>query len=121
MKSKVDKLDCDKLVADSVDISKLSDVVKNDVVKKTEYDKLVKKVNAIQSNDASNLVEKADCNTKINEIEKKITDHNHSSNYITTQKFNRLTSANFATRLTQANLARMNDIAALVKKGRSWW
>ena len=30
-----------------VDLSKLSDVVKNDVVKKTEYDELVAKVNDI--------------------------------------------------------------------------
>ena len=32
-----------------VDLSKLSDVVKNDVVKKTEYDKLVAKVNEIDT------------------------------------------------------------------------
>ena len=34
MKNKVDKLDVDKLVPFPVDLSKLSDVVKNDVVKK---------------------------------------------------------------------------------------
>ena len=34
MKSKVDKLDVDKLVSVPVDLSKLSVVVKNDVVKK---------------------------------------------------------------------------------------
>ena len=34
LKTKVDKLDIDKLVPDSVDLSKLSDVVKNFVVKK---------------------------------------------------------------------------------------
>ena len=34
LKSKVDKLDVDKLVPVPVDLSKLSDVVKNDVVKK---------------------------------------------------------------------------------------
>ena len=34
MKSKVDKLDVDKLVSVPVDLSKLSDVVKNYVVKK---------------------------------------------------------------------------------------
>ena len=34
MKSKVDKLDFDKLVLVTVHLSKLSDVVKNDVVKK---------------------------------------------------------------------------------------
>ena len=34
-----------------VDLSKLSDVVKNDVVKKTVYDKLVAKVNSIDASD----------------------------------------------------------------------
>ena len=33
-KTEVDKLDIDKIVSVSVDLSKLSDVVKNDVVKK---------------------------------------------------------------------------------------
>ena len=41
LKTKVDKLDIDKLVPIPVDLSKLSDVVKNDVVKKTLYDKVV--------------------------------------------------------------------------------
>ena len=47
LKSKIDKINIDKLVSVPVDLSKLSDVVKNDVVKKTEYDELVKKINAI--------------------------------------------------------------------------
>ena len=47
MKSKVDKLDVDKLEPVPADLSKLSDLVKTDVVKKTEYKQLVKKVNAI--------------------------------------------------------------------------
>ena len=38
LKIEVDKLDIDKLAPVSVDLSKLSDVVKNDVVKKTVYD-----------------------------------------------------------------------------------
>ena len=42
LKSKIDKLDVDKLVHVPVDLSKLSDLVKNDVVKNTEYDELVK-------------------------------------------------------------------------------
>ena len=41
LKSKVDKLDVDKFVPVPVDLSKLNDVVKNDVVKKTEYNELV--------------------------------------------------------------------------------
>ena len=43
LKSEVDKLDIDKLKPVSTDLSKLSNVVKNDVVKKTDYDKLVTK------------------------------------------------------------------------------
>ena len=37
LKSKVDKLDVDKLVPVPVDLSKLSDAVKKDVVKKDIY------------------------------------------------------------------------------------
>ena len=40
LKTEVDKLDIDKLVPVPTDLSKLSDVVKNDVVKKTDYSKL---------------------------------------------------------------------------------
>ena len=40
LKTKVDKLDTDKLAPVPVDLSKLSDVIKNDVVKKDVYDKL---------------------------------------------------------------------------------
>ena len=39
LKTEVDKLDIDKLVLVPVDLSKLSDVAKTDVVKKTVYDK----------------------------------------------------------------------------------
>ena len=64
----------------------------------------------------SNLVKKKkDYNTKINEIEKKITDHDR---YITTQEFNKLTAKNFAARLKQVNLASKNDIVSFVKKDR---
>ena len=49
LKTEVDKLDIDKLVPVPVDLSKLSDVVKNDVVKKSAYDKLVAKVNSIDT------------------------------------------------------------------------
>ena len=47
LKTEVDKLDIDRLVSVSVDLIKVSHVVKNDVVKKTVYDKLVAKVNSI--------------------------------------------------------------------------
>ena len=53
LKTEVDKLDIDKLVPVPADLSKLSNVVKNDIVKKTVYNKLVTKANNI---DASNFV-----------------------------------------------------------------
>ena len=53
LKTEVDKLDIDKLKVVPTDFSTLSNVEKNDVVKKTEYDKLVGKVNNI---DTTNFV-----------------------------------------------------------------
>ena len=131
LKTEVDKLNIGKLVLAPVDLSKLSDVVK-----KTAYDKLVAKVNNIDTNDfvlktkyqtdktelekkipdvsnlvkkakltelenkipdvsslatktaltavenkipsVSSLVKKTDYDTKISELEKKLTDHNHA-------------------------------------------
>ena len=71
LKTEVDKLDIDKLVPVPVDLSKLSDVVKNDVVKKTVYDKLVAKVNSI---DTSRFVLKTKYDTDKSEIENRIPD-----------------------------------------------
>ena len=51
LKTEVNKLDIDKLAPVPVDLSKLSDVVKNDVVEKTVYDKLVAKVDDIDNGD----------------------------------------------------------------------
>ena len=51
LKTEVDKLDIEKLVLIPTDLSKLSNVVKNDVVKKIIYDKLVTKVNNIDISD----------------------------------------------------------------------
>ena len=71
LKTEVDKLDIDKLAPVLVDLSKLSDVVKNNVVKKTVYDKLVSKVNNIDTND---FVLKTEYNTNKKELEIKIPD-----------------------------------------------
>ena len=49
LKTEVDKPDIDKLVSVPVYMSKLSDVVGNDVVKKAVNDKLVAKVNNIDT------------------------------------------------------------------------
>ena len=69
LKREVDKLDINNLVPVSVDLIKLSDVVKNDVVKKTVYEKLVAKVNNI---DTSLFVLKIKYDTDKSELEKKI-------------------------------------------------
>ena len=66
LKTAADKLDIDKLVSVPVD---LSDVVKNYVVKKTVYHKLVAKVDNI---DTSDVVLKTNCNADKTELEKKI-------------------------------------------------
>ena len=92
LKTEVNKLDIDKLVPVPVDLTKLSDVVKNDVVKKSVYDKLVAKVNSLDNSDfvlktkydtdkteikskirdTSGPVKKSDYNAKITETEGKI-------------------------------------------------
>ena len=78
LKTEVDKLDIDKLTLVPNDLAKLSHAVKNDVVKKTEHDKLVSKVNSI---DTTNFVSKtkyekdgSDFEDKISKVDKKIPD-----------------------------------------------
>ena len=94
LKTRVDKLDIDKLATVPADFSKLRNVVKYDVVKKTVSDKLVAKVDNIDTNDfvlktnfntkftglenkipnTNGLVKKTDYNTEITEIKNKIPD-----------------------------------------------
>ena len=91
LKTEFDQLDIDKLVTILVDLSKLSDVVKNDVIKKTVYNKLVAKVHNIDTSDfalktkyntklenkipdTSCRVKKTNYNTKLTELENKIPD-----------------------------------------------
>ena len=167
LKTEVDKLDINKLVLVPIDLSKLSDVVKNDVGKKTVCDKLAAKVNGIDLKtkfgtdktelekkipdasglgkkncnakiteteakipsisglainatltvvenkipNISSLVTKTDYNTKITEIEKKLTDHNHYK-YIKTPGFNTLAANVFNARLARANLVTKTDFDA---------
>ena len=146
-------------------MSKLSDVVKNDVVKKAVYDKLAAKVNTIETSDfvlkakyqidkwelekkisdvtdfvkktkltelekkipdvnslatktalsavenkmpSVSLVKRTDYDTKISELGKKLTDHNHDK-YITTQEFKTLAESAFNARLAEANLVTKTD------------
>ena len=70
LKTGFDELDIDKLVSVPVDLSKLSNVVKN-VVKKDVYDKLVAKVNDI---DTSGFVLKTKYDKDKSELDNKIPD-----------------------------------------------
>ena len=71
LKTEIDKLDINKLVPVPVDLSKLSDAVKMMLLKNSVYDKLVAKVNSI---DTSRLVLKTNYNTDKTELEKKTPD-----------------------------------------------
>ena len=51
LKTEFDKLDIDKLVPVPNDLAKLGNVVKNEVVKKTEYNTLKRKVDSINTDD----------------------------------------------------------------------
>ena len=83
LNSKRDKLDTGKLETTPDNLSKQSNVVKKDVVKKTEYYKLVNninnkvvnnnnKVNKVNTSDTSNLVKKTDYTTKIVKLKIKL-------------------------------------------------
>ena len=67
----VDKSDMDKLTAIPNDLAKLNNMVKNEVVKKTEYDKLITKVDNI---DTTGFVLKTTYDTDKSDLEKKISD-----------------------------------------------
>ena len=70
-KSKVDKLDVDKLVSVSVDLSKLSDVVRNDVVKEDVFNAKVKNIED-KIPDITNLASSTTLNAIMNEFKGKI-------------------------------------------------
>ena len=76
LRPEVDKLDIDKLVPVPFDLSKLSNVVTNAVVKKAVYDKLVTNVNAIPLNDidTSRFVLKTKYDRDKSELENKVPD-----------------------------------------------
>ena len=92
LKTKLDKLDIDKLVPVPVDLSKLSDVLKKDVIEKADYNAKITEIenkipdisnlatktslNTVENKipDTNGLVKKTDYNAKITEIEGKIPD-----------------------------------------------
>ena len=73
---------------------------------------MVKKFIAIQAIDTTGLVKKAESNTRIMDIEKKIIIHHKR---ITKNDSNKLPNENLVEILKQENLASKNDIANFVK------
>ena len=71
LRTEVDKFDIDKLVPIPADLSKLSNAVKNDVVKKAVYNKSVAKVD---NNDTSGFVLKITYADDKNTLESEIRD-----------------------------------------------
>ena len=71
LKTEVDNIDVDKSKTVPVDLAKLGNVVKNDVVKKTEYHQLVDKADNI---DTTGFVLKTTYDTGKSDLEKKISD-----------------------------------------------
>ena len=71
LKSKVDKLDVNKLVSIPVNLNKLSDLVKNDVVEKDLYNAKIKNIED-KIPDITNLATKTTLNAKINEVKGEI-------------------------------------------------
>ena len=69
LQTEVDQLDLDKLVPVLVDLSKLSDVVINDVIKKTDYNTKITEIK-VKIPDISNLATK----TALTAVENKIPD-----------------------------------------------
>ena len=67
MKSKVDKLDLHKLIPVPVDLSKLSDIVKNDVVRKDKYNAKIKNIED-KIPDITNSATNTILNAKIDEV-----------------------------------------------------
>ena len=71
MKSKVDKLDVDKLFPVPLDLSKLSNVAKNVVVKKDVYNAKIKNIED-KVPDIANVTTNISLNVKINEVKGEI-------------------------------------------------
>ena len=121
MKSKVDKLDIDKLVPVRVDLSKLSDVVKNDVVEKDAYNAKIKNIED-KIPDVSSLGTNTTLNAKINEVKGEIPS---ITNLATTALYAKITEVknkipNFTNLATTTALTaienKISNVTNLVKK-----
>ena len=104
-KYQTDKAELEKKIPDATDFIKKVKFKIPDVGSLATKTALIAVENKIPC--VSSLVKKADYNTKITEIEKKLTDLNHDK-YIAPPEFNTLAASAFNVRLPQANLNSKN-------------
>ena len=113
MKSKVDKLDVDKLVPVPVDLSKQSDVVKNDVVKKGVYNAKIKKIQD-KIPDIINWATNASPDAEINEVKGEIPTQ---QTFVGLQDLLK-TSSRHGLRTSSKRLQRNNFLSSKTSSGR---
>ena len=85
LKTEVDKIDVDKLKTTPTDLDKLSDLVKNDVVKKADYNTKVTSIEAQIAGLTKNTVDNLADITKLKAID--------TSSFVTRTKFSADTNA----------------------------
>ena len=120
LKTEINKLDIDKLEPISVDLGKLIDLMKNDVVKKAVHEKLVEKVNNIDTSrfvlKIKNDLDKVKLENKIPdtiEVVKKL----YYSSKITEIKYKIPNISGLATKAKLTSVEnKMPNISSLVKK-----
>ena len=110
LKSEVDKIDTDKLKTVPNDLAQLSNVVKNDVVKKTDYNTQISdietQITAVNKNALDNLAD-------IKVFKTKIVD---TSNFVTRTKFSADTNA-LDDKIDKVD-KKILDVTSFVKKNR---
>ena len=85
LKTEVDKIDVDKLNTTPIDLAKLSNVVKDDVVKKTDYNAKVTSIEGQIAGFTKNTIDNLADITKLKAVD--------TSNFITRTKFSADTNA----------------------------
>ena len=85
LKTEVDKLDTDKLKTTPVDLAKLSNVVENEVVKKTDYNAKVTSIEAQITGITKNTTDNLNDKTKLKAID--------TNSFVTRTKFSADTNA----------------------------
>ena len=85
LKTEVDKIDVDKLKTTPIDLDKLSNLVKNDVVKKTDYNAKVTNIESQIAGVTKNTLDNLGNITKLKKID--------TSSFVTRTKFSADTNA----------------------------